>query len=57
MQKKEMIWERTAGAAGGETIGPGVAPVTLGLFLLLGGRPGRRFAGTADDDPEVAGEM
>jgi hypothetical protein len=34
--------------------GPGAASVTLGLFLLPGGRPGRRLAGAADDDPAVA---
>jgi hypothetical protein len=58
MQRKEKIWGGTVGAAkvaGGGAIGPGVAPVTLGLFLLPGGRPGRRLAGAADDDPAAAG--
>jgi hypothetical protein len=58
MQKKEKIWQgaaRAAGAAGGGAIGPGAAPVTLGLFLLPGGRPGWRLVGAADDDPAVAG--
>jgi hypothetical protein len=27
-----------------------VAPVTFGLFMLPGGRPGQRFAGADDDD-------
>jgi hypothetical protein len=57
MQKKEKIREGAAGAAGaagGGAIGPGVAPVTLGLFLLPGGRPGRRLVGAADDDPAAA---
>jgi hypothetical protein len=45
MQKKEKIQEGAAGAA----------PVTLGLFLLQGGRPGRRLARAADDDPVAAG--
>jgi hypothetical protein len=58
MQKKEKIREGAAGAAGaagGGAIGLGAAPVTLGLFLLPGGRPGRRLAGAADDDPATAG--
>jgi hypothetical protein len=58
MQKKEKIQEGAAGvtgAAGGGAIGPGAAPVTLGLFLLPGGRPGRRLARAADDDPAAAG--
>jgi hypothetical protein len=58
MQKKEKILGSAAGAAeaaGGGAIGPGAAPVTLGLFLLPGGRPGRRLAGAADDDPAAAG--
>jgi hypothetical protein len=52
MQKKEKILGR---AAGGGAFGPGAAPVTLGLFLLPGGRPGRRFTGAADDAPAAAG--
>jgi hypothetical protein len=52
MQKKEKI---RAGAAGIGAIGLGAAPVTLGLFLLPDGRPGRRLAGAADDDPAAAG--
>jgi hypothetical protein len=54
MQKKEKILggaAGAAGAAGGGALGPGAAPVTLGLFLLPGGRPGRRLTGAADDDP------
>jgi hypothetical protein len=48
MQRKEKIREGAAEAAeveGGGATGPGAAPVTLGLFLLPGGRPGRRLAG------------
>jgi hypothetical protein len=58
MQKKEKIREGAAGAAGAAGAGaiePGAAPGTLGLFLLPGGRPGRRLVGTADDDPAAAG--
>jgi hypothetical protein len=58
MQKKEKILGGAAGAAGvagGGALGPGVAPVTLGLFLLPGGRPGRCFTGAADDDPAADG--
>jgi hypothetical protein len=58
MQKKEKIREGAIGAVGaawGGAIGPGAAPVTLGLFLLPGGRPGRCLAGAADDDPTAAG--
>jgi hypothetical protein len=55
MQKKEKIWGGAAGAAGGGAIGPGAAPVTLGLFLLPGGRPGRRLAGASDEVPAAAG--
>jgi hypothetical protein len=55
MQKTEKIWAGAAGAAGGGAIEPIAAPVTLGLFLLPGGRPGRRLAGAADDDPAAAG--
>jgi hypothetical protein len=55
MQKKEKILGGAAGAAGEEALGPGAAPVTLGLFLLPGGRPGRRLTGAADDDPAAAG--
>jgi hypothetical protein len=58
IQKKEKIRGGAAGAAGaaeGGTIGPGAAPVTLGLFLLPGGRLGQRLARTADDDPAAAG--
>jgi hypothetical protein len=57
MQKKEKIRGGAAGAveaAGGGAIGPGAAPVTLGLFLLPGGRPGRRLARAANDDPAAA---
>jgi hypothetical protein len=39
---------------GGGATGPGAAPVILGLFLLPGGRPGRRLAGVANDDPAAA---
>jgi hypothetical protein len=58
MQKKEKIRGETAGAAGaagGGAIGPGAAPVTLGLFLLPGGRPGRRLAGATDEVPAAIG--
>jgi hypothetical protein len=58
MQKKEKILGEAAGAAGAAgdgALGPGVAPVTLGLFLLPGARPGRRLTGAADDDPAAAG--
>jgi hypothetical protein len=34
-------------------LGPGAAKATLGLFLLLARRPGRRFT-TADDDAAKA---
>jgi hypothetical protein len=54
MQKKEKIWGGAAGAAGGGAIEPRAEPVILGLFLLPGGRPGRRLAGTANDDPAAA---
>jgi hypothetical protein len=40
---------------GGGAAGPGAAPVTLGLFLLPGGRPGRRLAGASEEVPAVAG--
>jgi hypothetical protein len=58
MQKKEKTWGGAAGvaeAAGGGTLEPGAVPATLGLFLLPGGRPGRRLAGMASDDPAAAG--
>jgi hypothetical protein len=55
MQKKEKILGGAAGAAGGGALRPGAAPVTLGLFLLPGGRPGRRLTEAADDDPPAAG--
>jgi hypothetical protein len=55
MQKKENILGDAEGATGGGALGPGAAPVTFGLFLLPGRRPGRRFAGADDDDPAVAG--
>jgi hypothetical protein len=58
IQKKEKILGRTAGAAGaaeGGALGPGAALVTLGLFLLPGGRPGRRLTGADDEDPAAAG--
>jgi hypothetical protein len=57
MQKKEKILggaPGAAGAAGGGALGPGAAPVILGLFLLPGGRPGRRLTGATDDDPAAA---
>jgi hypothetical protein len=50
MQKKENILGEAGAAPGGGALGPGAAPVTFGLFLLPGGRPGRRFAGEDDDD-------
>jgi hypothetical protein len=52
MQKKEYIFGE--GALGGGALGPGAAPVTFGLFLLPGGRPGRCFAGADDDDTTAA---
>jgi hypothetical protein len=58
MQKKEKNLGGAAGAAGAEgdgALGPGAVPVNLGLFLLPGGRPGRRLTGAADDDPAAAG--
>jgi hypothetical protein len=58
MQKKEKILGGALGAAGpvgGRAVGPGTTPVTLGLFLLPGGRPRRRLTGAADDDPAAAG--
>jgi hypothetical protein len=54
MQKKEKILGGAAGAGGGGAIGPGAAPVTLDLFLLPGGRPGRRLTGAANEDPAAA---
>jgi hypothetical protein len=38
----------------GDALGPGVVQGTLGLFLLLTGRPGRRFTGTDDEDPAAS---
>jgi hypothetical protein len=55
MQKKEKILGGAVGAGGGGALGPGAAPVTLGLFLLPGGRPGRCLTGTVDEDPAAAG--
>jgi hypothetical protein len=58
MQKKEKILggaPGAAGAAGGGALGPRAAPVILGLFLLPGGRPGRRLTEVTDDDPAAAG--
>jgi hypothetical protein len=58
MQKKEKILGGAVGAAraaGGGALEPGAALATLGLFLLPGGRPGRRLTGAADDDPAMAG--
>jgi hypothetical protein len=55
MQKKEKIQGGAAGAAGGGEIGPGAAPVTLGLFLLPGGQPGQRLAGASDEVPAAIG--
>jgi hypothetical protein len=55
--KKENILGGVAGATGGAgegALGPGAVPVTLGLFLLPGGRPGRRLTRAANDDPVVA---
>jgi hypothetical protein len=46
---------QAAGAAGGGALGPGAAPVTLGLFLLPGGRLGWRLTEAADDDLAAAG--
>jgi hypothetical protein len=58
MQKKEKILGGAVGAAravGGGALEPGAALVTLGLFLLPGGRPGRCLTGATDDDPATAG--
>jgi hypothetical protein len=55
MQNKENILGEAGEAPGGGALGLGAAPVTFGLFLLPGGRPGRRFAGVDDDDPIAAG--
>jgi hypothetical protein len=57
MQKKEKILGGAAGAAGavgGGALGPGAAPVTLGLFLLPGGRPEQCLTRAANDDPAAA---
>jgi hypothetical protein len=57
MQRKEKIRGGAAGAAGiarGGAIGPGAMLVTLGLFLLPGGRPGRRLAGASEEVLAVA---
>jgi hypothetical protein len=50
MQKKENILGEAGEALGGGALGPGAALVTFGLFLLPGGRTGRRFAGADDDE-------
>jgi hypothetical protein len=58
MQKKEKILGGAVGAArvaGGGALEPGAALITLGLFLLPGGRPGQRLTRAADDDPTTAG--
>jgi hypothetical protein len=55
IQKKEKILGGAAGAAEGGALGPGAAPVTLGLFFLPGGRPGRRLTGADDEAPMAAG--
>jgi hypothetical protein len=39
----------------GGVLEPGIAQGTFGLFLLLTERPGRRFTGTADEDPAASG--
>jgi hypothetical protein len=57
MQKKEYILGEAGEAPGGGALGPGVAPVTFGLFLLPAGRPGRRFTGADDEDPTAAGAV
>jgi hypothetical protein len=57
MQKKEKIRGGVAGAAGGGAIGPEAAPVTLGLFLLPGGWPGRRLARASDEVPAAVKVM
>jgi hypothetical protein len=57
IQKNEKILGRAAGAVGaaeGGALGPGAAPITLGLFLLPSGRPGRRLIGAVDEDPAAA---
>jgi hypothetical protein len=55
MQTKENILGAAEGVAGGGALGDAAMPVTLGLFLLPGGRLGWRFTGAADDDPAAAG--
>jgi hypothetical protein len=60
MQRKEKIQgdaAGVAGAAGGGAIGPGATLVTLGLFLLPGGRPGRRLAGVFEEVSAAAGAV
>jgi hypothetical protein len=57
MQKKQYILGEAREALGGGALGPGAAPVTFGLFLLPGGRPGRRFTGADDDGPTAAGAI
>jgi hypothetical protein len=57
MQKKDKILGGAAGAAGEGAIGPVAAPITLGLFLLPGGRPGRCLAGAFDEVPAAAEVM
>jgi hypothetical protein len=57
MQKKEKILGGLVVVAGVGALGPGAAPVTLGLFLLPGGRPGRRLTRAADEDPAAAGVL
>jgi hypothetical protein len=54
MQRKEKIRGGVAGAAGGGALGPGATVVTLGLFLLPGGRPGRRLTRSSEEIPAAA---
>jgi hypothetical protein len=53
MQKKEYTLGGGGEALAEGALGPGAADETLGLFLLLSGRPGRCFTG-ADDEATAA---
>jgi hypothetical protein len=53
-EERKYSW-RNRGSSRRRSAWTGAALVTLGLFLLPGGRPGRRFTGAADDDPATAG--
>jgi hypothetical protein len=53
MQKKEYTLGEGGEALGEGALGPGAVNGTLGLFLLLAGRPRRRFTG-ADNEATAA---